>query len=390
MPYAILVLGCSLAITPHALQASLLIPPHAGARAGDLAGGAGASPDDAGSVALTNPAGVVGQLSNETVGALAVLSLTSSYRDSRRGFDQASNENPLILNFWRGLGVSNGWHVGVGLYGSAGSAFNFAADGGQEAPFLGELTVVNVGLFVGRRIANNFRFGVQVAPTIAEQALRLPSLLGEVSFDNIRGIGIVGSVGAVLDATDRLSLGISYRSIGYTRMSGNGRVGEVRQKLMLDLYTPQNVIAAINYQALPELNVLIQSRWTRYEDFEKGGFIFSQDAALNQPYISDARNRFRHWLALEYSGLSNRIIRVGVTREPWMIAGSAMRPNLFDTADTTFTIGYESQYENYNIGFSWGYTSGRHRAVSAARNPDFAGVYDKSVRTGFSVHLTWK
>ena len=379
-----------LALLASAAQASLILSPHTATRDGDLAGAAGASPYDAGSASLTNPAGVVGPLSEQIVGAAAAVSFTAKYRDRRRDFNQVSNQTPVFINLWYGLGAPAGWHMGVGVYGSVGSAFDFAADGGQETPFLGKLALVNVGFLAGRELTPKLRVGVQVAPNYVQQSVQLPTPLGPVDFDGINGVGIDGAVGLVYDASERLSLGLSYRTRGFSRLSGNGSVGDVDQKLELELYTPQSVTAAFDYEALPGLRLLAQTKWTRYEDFESGRFNFSDSNALDQPYIADATNRFRHWVALEYTGLSNRVLRIGFTQEPWMIEGEAMRPTLFDTADAMLMIGYETQHEKYNIGFTWGYAAGRHREIAPERNPNFAGNYHNEIRTGFAVHFTWK
>lgn len=371
-------------------QASLILSPHTATRDGDLAGAAGASPDDAGSASLTNPAGVVGPLSGQIVGAAAAVSFTAKYRDRRRDFNQISSQTPVFINLWYGLGAPAGWHMGIGVYGSVGSAFDFAADGGQETPFLGKLALVNVGFLAGRQITPDLRIGLQVAPNYVQQSVQLPTPLGPVDFEGINGVGIDGAVGLVYDATDTLSLGLSYRTRGFSRLSGNGSVGDTDQKLELELYTPQSITAAFDYEALPGLHFLAQTKWTRYEDFESGRFNFSESDPLDQPYIADATNRFRHFFAIEYTGLSNRVLRIGFTQEPWMIEGEAMRPTLFDTSDAMLMIGYETQHENYNIGFTWGYAAGRHREISPERNENFAGNYHNEIRTGFGVHFTWK
>ena len=346
--------------------------------------------DDAGSASLTNPAGVVGPLSKQIVGAVAAISFTAHYRDDRRGFDQISNETPLFINLWYGLGEVAGWHMGIGAYGSVGTAFDFAADGGQDTPFLGKLALVNVGFLAGRQITPDLRVGLQIAPNYAEQSVKLPSPLGPVEFEGLKGAGIDGALGLVYAPSEKLSLGLSYRTRGYTRLEGDGHVGGTKQDLVLDLYTPQSVTAAFDYEAMPGLHIMGQTKWTRYDDFESGHFDFEKSDPLDQPYIANATNRFRHWLAVEYTGLSNRVLRIGYTQEPWMIEPDAVRPTLFDTADKMLMVGYEMQYESYNIGFTYGYTGGRQRDISPEQNPNFAGNYHSEIRTGFGVHFTWK
>ena len=52
--------------------------------------------------------------------------------------------------------------------------------------------------------------------------------------------------------------------------------------------------------------------------------------------------------------------------------------------------GYEVQHESFNIGFTYGYVSGRGRTVSQESNPAFPGFYTNNIRTGFGIHLTWR
>ena len=381
--------GVLMSVAAFSASASLLVTPHTAARDGDLAGAASADPVDAGSASLANPAGVVGPLSHQIVGAIATINFTARYSNPDQGFDQISSETPMFLNAWYGLGEVNGWSMGLSLYGSAGTAFNFAADGLQDAPYLGKLGLINFGFLIGRQLTPRLAVGLQIAPNLVHQSVKLPTPLGQVDFDSLRGLGIDGALGLVYQASDRLSLGLAYRSRGYSRLKGDGTVGEVKQDLELQLYTPQSVTGGLAFKGPADLTLFAQAKWSRYSDFELGSFEFEKSDMLDQPFISDARNRVRYWAALEYEGLENQTLRIGYTYEEWMIEPSAMRPTLFDTADSMLMLGYEVQHERFNLGFTYGLVSGRPRTISEAENPFFPGTYSNNIRTGFGVHLTW-
>lgn len=238
----------ALLIVASPASASLIVSPHTAGRDADLSGNTVASPEDSSSAQYINPAGVVGAASRQAKFAIAPMNFTTHYADDSRGYRCTSSETPVLMNYWYGLGEWNGWHMGVGTYGSVGTAFDFASDpaSGQTSPFTGKLAVINLGFNMGRALTPNLRVGFQVAPRYAKQQLRTPTPLGDVDFD-IDGFGVVGALGLVYDYSEQLSLGLAYRSTGIVDMEGDGTVGGQREDVEHNLHTPQSVTAGVAY-----------------------------------------------------------------------------------------------------------------------------------------------
>lgn len=380
----------SLLLIAPSVHASFIVAPHTAGRDADLSGNTVAAPEDAGSAQFINPAGVVGAPSGQTMFAVAPMNFTAHYADDSRGYRSTSSETPIIMNFWYGLGEWNGWHMGVGTYGSVGTAFDFASDpdNGQTSPYVGKLTVLNLGFNMGRALTEDLRIGFQITPRFGKQSLKAPTPAGDVDFD-IDGFGIVGSLGLVYDVSDKLSLGLAYQSTGLVDMEGDGTVGGQREDVEHDLHTPQNVTAGVAYWWSDKTRVMAQMKWTDYNDFERGEVEFEDTAALDQPFIADTKNRIRWGLGLEHEVVPDSWLRVSFSYEPWMIERSSLRPYLFDTRDLMLMAGYEIRYETLSLGFIGGYATATERSVNASQNPVTPGDYgaDNDVMAGF--RITW-
>ena len=378
-----------LAIAPAAF-ASFIVAPHTSGRDADLSGNTVATPADPGSAQYINPAGVVGEPARQTLLALAAMNFTAHYADDARGYRSTSSETPLMLNFWHGLDEWRGWSMGVGVYGSVGTAFDFAADpgSGQTAPYVGRLSVLNLGFNMGRAITPDLRAGVQITPRCGKQEFQAPTPAGDVEFE-IDGLGLGATLGLVYDFSDRLALGLAYRLPGFVDMEGDGTVAGNREDVEHKLHLPQSVTAGAAWQWRPDTQLVAQLKWTDYPEFEEGTVEFESTTALDQPFIADTKARIRWGLGLEHEVVPGSWLRVSFSYESWMIERSSLRPYLFDNRDFMLMAGYEIRYDTLSVGFTTGYADVTERTVDASQNPVTPGSYgvDNDVMAGF--RLTW-
>lgn len=378
-----------LIVTPSA-NASLIVIPHTAGRDGGLAGNTVASPEDPASAQYINPAGVVGTPANRAMAGALPLNFTAHYSNQTRGYDASSSETALVVNLWHGLGERRGWFVGVGAYGSVGTAFDFASDPGigQTSRYTGKLSVLDLGFNIGRAITENLRIGFQVAPRFGQHILRTPTPVGNVEFE-VDGFGAVASAGLVYEYSDRLSFGLAYRSPGFVDMRGDGKVAENAESVDHKLVTPESIAGGVAYALRPDTTVLAQVKWTDYTDFERGKVEFDKTAVLTQPTISAAKPRFRWGLGVEHEVVPDSCLRLSFTYESWMIERSSMRPYLFDNRELMVMAGYEIRYPSVTVGFMTGYTDLGDRHISASDNTISPGDYGAESDLAAGVRIVW-
>lgn len=389
MGMRMLLLTVLFAVAPS-VSASLIVVPHTAGRDGGLSGNTVASPEDPASAQYVNPAGVVGKPENQTMAGGMPLNFTAHYSNEASGYDSTSSETALIVNLWHGLGVWRGWSMGIGAYGSVGTAFDFASDRdiGQTSPYTGKLSVLDLGFNVGRALTPNLRIGFQVAPRFGQHTLKTPSPAGNVEFD-VEGFGAVASAGLVYDYSDSLSFGLAYRSPGIVDMSGDGEVNGSSEGVDHELITPESIALGVAYALRPDTLVLAQMKWSDYTDFEQGEVEFDKTTALTQPTIGAAKPRVRLGLGVEHEVVPDSWLRLSFTYESWMIKRSAMRPYLFDNRELMFMAGYEIRYPTFTLGFTTGYTDLGDRHISPADNAFSPGDYGAESDLAAGFRIVW-
>ena len=372
-------------------ESSLIVAPHGAGRDSDLAGVVVASPDDGSSALLNNPAGVVSRARDEAMVAIAPFTIDTTYKNPETGYDGDGSTDAFALGLWRGLGERGGWSMGVGVYGSLGTAFNLPSSPeiGQTSRYLNETSILNFGLNVGKQLTPELRFGIQIAPRYGTQKIKSPSPFGDIDFDT-QGFGIGASAGLVYSPADELSFGLAYRTPGRIELEGDGRVGGVKQDLTTTMITPQSVTIGVAYDWSDRLKLLSQVVWTRYKDFERGDNDFEITRELDGPLVSNTRNRSRFGVALEYEVKPGHYFRAGFTQGKAMIEDEALKPTFFDHDSDMIMAGYEVDMGGWRLGGNAGYAKLKNRKVSSAENTHFPGTYETDISVTVGLILTWE
>ncbi len=380
-----------LAMSPSpAVYASQLLLPHLGGRDGGMSGAVVATPIDGPSILLFNPAGAARIQGTQASFGFETGNVSGRYINPATGYDQKSSESPFAPTLWFGTDALGEWHVGVGLYGAVGSTFNFAASPANGVPsrLLGENGILQVGFVAARELVPGLEVGVQVAPSFGQLKGKMPTPLGEVSFD-MDGFGITGSVGALYSLDSRTTIGLAYRAPGVVFMSGDGKVGGASESVEMDLRTPQTIFLGLARQYSDKLLLSVQSAWTYYPDFEKGKYEFKNNPALNQPFIADARPTVRWTAGLEYAVREWAWLRAGVSYEPWMIEASALRPTLYDSSDFMLMLGLGVNLKPWQVDMQLGLGKGEDRVVTEADQTFFPGRYQLESGIGGGITATY-
>ena len=354
-----------------------------------ITGNVVAIPYDGPRAMVHNPAGVSLVDGTTFTYSIFAFNLQGDYANREIGFDQSSSETGIAPLLWLGTDALAPWHVGVGAYGAFGTSFNFNGDPEAGFPnrFLGESSVITLGIVAGREILPGLHFGIELAPNFGQAKSRFGSPLGPVSWD-LAGPGIGGNVGLLYQATEALSLGVGYRSPARVFMSGDGDVGETDDDVDLTLHLPQHVEFGFAYGVADWITFTAQARWTVYEQCEDGTIDYSRTNALVTPFIADARTTFRYGAGVELAFTESSIVRLGVSHEEWMMEGSSLSPLLFDTTDTYVGSGLLVRLnDHWTVSGTLSTVFAEDRVVTADEQTLFPGRYKFAIpiTAGFQI-----
>ncbi len=370
-----IVAAAMLGATPLA-RASFIQVPDIGGRDSGLCGNDVATPLDGPGILLNNAAGMVDRKGTYLDYSFLVAISNAQYADRAKGYDTKSSETPLLPTLWIASDRWKPWTFGFGLYGSVGASFNFPGNPAIGIPnrFFSELTIIQLGLLAGREVLPGLRIAFQPAPTYGRLRVHFPSPLGPVSYD-VDGFGMAGSFGALYDLVPGTTLGVSYRSQGIVYLRGDGDIGGAGEDVDADLHTPQSVVFGVAQNLTDHLLLSTQVRWSDYSKFEESSVTFHRTKALNGRLFGATRDTFRYGAGLDYEASEWAHIQVGISREPWMIEGSAISPLLSDYTDTIFTLGANFDVGHWKIQGVIGSGIWEDRSVTKEENPAFPGKY---------------
>lgn len=382
-------LAAAACVLAHAAHASFISPPDIGVSDGALAGVVVAIPDDAPRILFHNPAGITKIQGTEASYGLFLFPVEGRYSNEANGFDEKSGELALSPVVFAGTDRWDPWFAGVGVYGSVGTSFNFGGDENAGFPnrFLGESSVLQLGLLVGREVLPGLRVGLQLAPNYGKIRLRTPSPLGPIAFD-VQGFGIGGGLGLLYDFGQGTTFGLGYRAPARVWMSGDADVGALDDDVEITLHVPQAIEFGFAHQVTEALVVTASARWTDYPDFENGVFEYERGSAPDTPFIRSAKARFRAGAGFEVALSEAWKLRSGFSTEDWMMEEESLSPVLYDNSDWIVGAGIGGWLtESWRLDTALGYAFADDRVASADRNPAFPGRYqlEAPVVAGFMI-----
>ena len=299
---------------------------------------------------------------------------------ARHGYyESTSREFPIAPNFGYRTDRFAPFAFGIGMYGSLGFAFNHdaAPEHGVVNNFFTELVSVSMAPSLSYSLASNLHIGASINPTYGRLKTKSPTPCGRLDLD-VRGPGVFGSVGVMYQPTERLNLGVTYKTPGKIWMFGNARVCDgMGDDATVYFNIPQNVKFGFAYRITDRLTVVGQARWSQLSVFDETRVRFEDHTFLNQPAVGRAKDRWRMGAGLTYQISKNLMLGVGFSYEPWAIKDDALKPTLADHTD--FMVGFGGQYTRGPWIFDVIGGMAPHvetRRADVGENPTFPGRYD--------------
>ena len=361
-------------VNPSSVGASGLTNPALGVSDGAMVGNVVALPINAATALFHNPAHLSLLPNQMSVGGLGIR-FHPTY-ENNRGYDSRSRELPIAPNIGFVTDAFAPLQFGIGMYGALALTFNHSAEPEHGVPnnFYTELLSISLAPAVSYSLLPNLHIGVAVNPTYGRFRLKSPTPVGRLDVD-VRGPGIFGTLGVQYQPTDRLSLGLTYKTRGKIWMFGNARVGGGGDDVQLNFNIPQNVKFGFAYKVTDRLTMTGQARWTQLSVFQDTRMRFDERTFLNQNAVSAAKDRWRLGVGLQYEIFDGVKLRYGFSYEPWAIKDRALSPLLADNTDYMNAFGISVERSRWIIDIGGGFTHTKKRRADVKENPLFPGRY---------------
>jgi long-chain fatty acid transport protein len=378
------------------------------------AGGKIAHIDDASAVAI-NPANLSDIKKSTLVFAPALDYVTADIKIPSGAKVSTKNNLHLIPSFFASSPSKRQpaltWGFGISVpYGQAieyDENFPFR----YLSPHFSELAVVNFTPALAYRINDQLSVGGSLNLGWSQLELRqafpwnLATGIPEATDGDMRfkgdGTGISIDFGVTWQATDRQRLAATYKSSMRINYDGDFKISNVPSPAASALgVTPTSRFqTTIDYPSIVTLGygIEINDRLKIGVDVERVEWStineFNLDVANNAVLFpstiipADWHDTTTYGFGLDYMLTGGRFIRAGFWHLQNPIPAINQQPNLPESDQNVYTIGYGFNHNNHRIEFSYGFVDYESRTISNNVNPAFNGVYDKEAHI---FALTWR
>jgi|GEM_PF-5833653 len=371
----VLACECLMLVSSTPGYGTQLLQPATDAEGAALGGNAVALPLNPVAALFHNPA-LLTLLPNSMSAGLLAIRYHPGYAGPN-GYNRTSREMPVSPSFGYKTDRWAPWHVGIGMYGALGFAYNQDADPQRGVPdkFYTDVAIISLAPAVAYSLKPNLHVGFEINPSYGRLKFKTPSPVGKIDVD-VRGPGIFGTLGILYSPTPDLNIGFSYKTPGSIFMFGNARVAGRGDDAFVKFQLPQTITLGASYRVTQRLTVVVQGRWAEFSVFEDTRLEFDQRTFLNRPAANDVRDRFRLGAGIQYLLLPGVHFRIGFSWEKWALKENSLSPTLPDLTEFySPAAGLSVERGSWRFSFLGGYAYVEGRRVKASRNPFFPGHY---------------
>ena len=377
------------------------------------AGGKIADIDDASAVAI-NPANLI-DIEKSTVLIAPAFDYISADIKTNSGMKTSAKDSLYVLP---GIFVSSpfsgntnlAWGFGVSIpYGQAVEydedfVFRF------QTPHFSELAVINVSPALSYRVNKNISIGATLNLSWSQLELRqaYPWALitaNPLSSDGLArfkgdGTGIGIDLGLTWQLTDKQRLALTYKSSSKIDYDGDFRISNAPiEASALGITDRSNFKTSINYPSIftlgygidvnEKLNIGIDVEYVEWSNIKRFDLDIGNNAALFPSTVipGDWEDTYTFGFGFDYKLNDNQFIRGGFWHLQNPIPARTQQPNLPESDENVYTIGYGMQTGRHKIEASYGYVDYKTRIINNNLNPAFNGHYDKEAQI---IAISWQ
>ncbi len=360
-----------------------------------------------------NPSGLT-QMQNNFIGAFATDVIPmGTYKFPAAGIDAKEKTNNYISPNLMGMyhfGASNNLTFGLGVYVPAGIGSEWEGndlknlDSGRVYAWMSKIAVVNISPSAAYKFSDNFSIGVAVNILYGMFDLQHPGMpLGQLPravpamqfTESSHGFGCGMTIGALYKASDKFSVGVTFRSQAIVKMSGtmeNPFMASAFDPVpgtppsadfTRDIGWPMWIAGGIAFRPIDNLVVAFDvqySAWSKTEDTLRTEFTDPkwelQKNAYNLALNWNDATQIR--LGADYTANQNLDLRAGVYIDPAPAPDETYSILFPSISYTGISLGAGYKVSNFVIDLGMEYLIGKDRDIAAANNV-LPGTYGMNI-----------
>jgi len=288
--------------------------------------------------------------------------------------------------------------VGLGVFNPFGLATTWPSDWeGRYIATKSELTTFNINPVVSWRVLPKLSLAAGLDFILLDSTLESKNKDFNVNqkFEG-SGNGLGFNLGFLLNVTDSLSIGASYRSRVKVEVNGDLSMSILPEDISGEttITLPQQVFAGIAYKPTNKLILELGLRWEDWSSFDELKIERSGQTLALSP--RDWRSTFAFNVGGKYRVNDRYAITAGYLYGKNPVPDSTFDPSIPDSDVHLFCLGGEAQYGNFGLALSYAYQLQDDRTKSTNRSgadldPPFNanGEYDSDIHL-LALSLSYK
>lgn len=389
------------------------------ARAMGFAGAFVAQASDASAVYF-NPAGLAFQKGWKVLGGTTLIIPSTKFTGPSPSTSNTSMESQIFYpsNLYVSYGMRDGLTFGLGIFTPYGLGSEWPAEwAGRRLSVKTDLKTFYINPSVGYKVGDTFSIGVGISYVIGDVSLKFrvptyssltpptPAAKDGTASLEADGTGFGFNIGLMFKPTERLSLGLSYRSMTELEFSGDATFADMQALTTFfpggtgttKLPLPSNLVGGIAYGVTDDITLEADFQyvgWSKYNelnvDLEEGPAF----PLTGRPVQSDLTSK-KNWedaflirIGGEYR-LDRLALRLGYLLDTTPQPDKSVEPMLPDADRNELTLGLGYQFsDNLSVDVAYQLILFKDRTVTPSVNV-FPGTYQSNANL-FGINIGYQ
>ncbi|MFN2427894.1 MAG: OmpP1/FadL family transporter [Candidatus Binatia bacterium] len=361
-----------------------MIAPSAGPADGATAGSTIAEPLSPLGAQFSNPAGLAGFTDRAMGGGLGfAYGRGEVTADSPAGYHA---ENEVLVPFLNSFLVVpwGRWTFGIATMGTSGARFDYGARPalGVDDGFFSESGMLGLPIGAAYRVSDALWIGGQIIPLYGTTHLRYSREVSEFPGAptpfrfTVSGLGVQGMVGMTWRHKEAWSVGFSVKPPGRVWTEGDTRLGTGKQDVNLEIEVPTEVALGVTRALGRDWKASYGVRFVDTSVLARSYLRFEDTPSANMPFLSGARDEWRHAIGVQYRWSDSLMLMSGVAKANGIVSNKGVSPSSYDSKDWRLNTGLRWKGEAWMLDAAFGYVFKGSRRVSAEDARVFPGKFE--------------
>ncbi len=364
------------------------------------AGVANVTNTDGADSVYTNPAGMTGIDSDKVVGGIQLLVPTIRFDSdvATAGGSDGGNAGSVVVipSLFAVKALNNDWRLGLGISAPLGGGVDYGKDFvGRYQAQKSELAVISISPAAAYRVNDKLSLGAGVSFLYTSMDLHIAvnqpgpmSTDGRVKMDELDDWGYQGFIGATYKATDRLTVGVVYRSEADVELEDDIKFENITlpplnqltsqfDKAQIDFTYPQVVQVGLKYKLTDDTLLMADFDWEEWSAFGDTRIGLNGTGSVIQAFDRDWDDTWHLGFALAHRLSEGQAFTAGIGYDSSPVSDSKRTADLPVDEQLRFSAAYGKKFSE-QLGFALGGTFlwlGEGKMDQVAQGERFKGEF---------------